>query len=170
MGYKVWLNNHLSSRSVKFFFNGGLVANRNLFNGLPQGSVLSPLLFNLYVKDILFYIQHDCSSLQFADDFVIFSKGKNISEILENLKTSFGNVKRWLSSLGLSLSIKKTQAIIFTRKRNFQMPRNLNVGLDTIEFSSSVKYLGVILDPKLQWSVHINNLKNKTQVYLNVLK
>lgn len=114
-GFKSFLKNFLSPRSVNFYESGSLLSQRTVNVGLPQGSVLSLLLFNLYVKDILNHIPVNCLSIQFVDDFVLFSSGRSAEDILETLARAFSQVFDWLSTIGLSLAVLKTQAIIFNR-------------------------------------------------------
>lgn len=90
--------------------------------------------------------------------------------IVNDLRCSFNEMNQWLSSLGLSLSTKKTQAILFSRKRKVDLPDNIILGSDVIGWSENVRYLGVMLDVNLRWMEHINKLKSKANVYLNVLK
>jgi len=71
-GYKRFLRELLSDRSIEIYESGIFQGTRVIYKGLPQGSVLSPLLFNLYVKDILLKVPHNCKVIQFADDIVIY--------------------------------------------------------------------------------------------------
>lgn len=77
-GYKSFLRNFLGPRTVNFYENGILYDKRVVYKGLPQRSVLSPLLFNVYVKDILLHVPYSCTSIQFADEFVIWSSGFSV--------------------------------------------------------------------------------------------
>lgn len=95
-GYKRFFCNFLSPRIVNFYESGALYSQRCIGRGLPQGSVLSPLLFNLYVKDVLNYIPHTCRTIQFADDFTIMSSGWNPDSILKELSEAFYSVSCWL--------------------------------------------------------------------------
>lgn len=76
-GYKFFLKNFLSPRTVNFYESNSLISQRRVGIGLPQGSVLSLLLFNIFVKDVLVHVPHNCLSIQFADEFVILFSGSN---------------------------------------------------------------------------------------------
>lgn len=145
-GYKIFLSNFLSYRFVNFYESGTLLSQRKVGIGLPQGSVLSPLLFNIFVKDILDHVPHMCSSIQFADDFVVISSGTDPVKILNDLSQAFSSISEWLSSIGLSLSIVKAQAIVFNRMKNRNIPNHINLNSTLVQLSSSVKYLGLVLD------------------------
>jgi len=90
---------------------------RSLYKGLPQGSVLSPLLFNFCVKDILLNVPHNCKVIQFADDIVVFCQNRSPEIIYSNLAEAFDIINSWLLSINLELSVPKTQFIIFNRVR-----------------------------------------------------
>lgn len=90
--------------------------------------------------------------------------------IINDLRSSFKDMSEWLSSLGLTLSIKKTQVILFSRRRKIDLPNNIMLGTVAVRWSDSVSYLGVTLDAGMRWTEHINKLKSKANVYLNILK
>jgi len=83
--YKRFIGNLLSFRNVKFYESGRLVGSRSLFDGLPQGSSLSPLLFNLYIKDILSFVPYDCKTVQFSDDIVIMCSYRDLDKTISSL-------------------------------------------------------------------------------------
>lgn len=102
-GYKNFFLNFLGARNVNFYESGSLRARRTVQKGLLQDSVLSLLLFNMYVKDILFKISHKCTSIQFVDDFVIYTRGPWPSVILDDLTSAFKGISEWLNKIGLTL-------------------------------------------------------------------
>jgi len=128
---------------------------RSVFKSLPQGSVLNPLFFNLYVKDILKIVPYNCRMVQFADDIVIFCQNKFSEKIC---------------SINLELSVPKSQFIIFNRARKKILPDQLEATEGVIPRSSTIKYLGIKLDAGLKWRDHINYLKIKVAKYMNILK
>jgi len=87
--YKKFLSNLLIYRNKKFYESGRFVGSRCLFEGLSQGSSLSLLLFNLYIKDILNFIPYDCKTVQFADNIVIICSYRNLDSILSSLQMAF---------------------------------------------------------------------------------
>ncbi|XP_036141245.1 uncharacterized protein LOC118645052 [Monomorium pharaonis] len=167
---KTAIKNLLYPRSVDFYESGCWIANRYIQKGLPQGSALGPLLFNIYVKDILWQIPHNCKTIQFADDIAILSTDGDLNIIKNSLTTAFINVEKWLNSLGLDISIPKTQAIIFNRKRSTPNEGELIIDTRSLKLQKVAKYLGMTLDEGLRWKNHIQSLRVKTMKYNNILK
>lgn len=116
------------------------------------------------------HVPYNCLSIQFADDFVMLSSGSNAGKILENLSRVFSSISGWLSSIGLSLSIVKTQVIVFNRTRSITIPSYINLNSTPVQLSSTVKYLGLTLNAGLRWRTHIKNIEIKSIQYINILK
>jgi len=169
-GYKKFIKNLLEFREIAIYESGNFQGVRSLYKGLPQGSILSPLLFNLYIKDVIQVIPFNCKLIQFADDIAILYQDKSLVKIYEVLSMTFNGVNNWLSMMGLELSIPKTQFIVFHRSKNLALPDSLRVVGGTIQRSNIAKYLGVILDSGFRWLEHIKMLKVKSSKYLNIFK
>jgi len=114
-GYKRFLRELLGVRSIEIYESSLFQGLRSTYKGLPQGSVLSPLLFNLYIKDILSKVLHNYKVIQFADDIVIYCHSKSPDIICLSLVEAFNNINTWLLSINLELSVPKTQFVIFNR-------------------------------------------------------
>lgn len=135
--------------------------------GLPQGSVLSPFLFNIYMSD--FSIKPVCNIIQYADDIVLYLEEKNIQKCIEGLQAIIPAAVSWLSNRGLVLSQEKTFFSIFTRHNIPNQTRNLILPSD-VTFKNEIKCLGFFLDQKLTWRKHIDNIINKGEKIINVLR
>jgi len=81
IGYKKFIKNLLKSRDIDIYESENFQSIRMLYKGLSQGSVLSPLLFNLYLKDIIYVAPCNCKMIQFADDITIYFLDKSIDKI-----------------------------------------------------------------------------------------
>ena len=124
---------------------------RTLFRGLPQGSVLSPILFNFYTIDLHCIFPSLLNVLQYADDFVIYCHHKNINVAAQQMQESLRQLGSWLFDNSLDLSPSKSQIVIFSNKHNLPCIKFDYLGMD-IPVRDSVKFLGVVLQLSL---IHI---------------
>ncbi|CAL4066635.1 unnamed protein product, partial [Meganyctiphanes norvegica] len=130
---------------------------RQISCGVPQGSVLGPLLFILYINDL-----HKACSLGntriFADDTNIFFKCKNTDEITSKGNEIMLHLNKWFIANKLTLNSEKSNFVIFrsNRKGITNLPEEIKFENSTIKRAKSVKYLGVILDEHLNWNEHIS--------------
>lgn len=138
--------------------------------GLSQGSSLSPLLFNIYLHNLRHAIPRYARISQYADDLLILLTGPDELRLIEQAKDILGNLSTSLTELNLSVSYSKSAAIMF-RKSNRQ--RNLPCIVmdgDIIPWKQQVRYLGVMFQNTLKWNVQIDNVCNKAQKSLNILR
>lgn len=138
---------------------------RDILAGTPQGSLLGPTLFNLYMNDIP-QTPHTFLSL-FADDTAILSQGYNVSFILQALKIHLHELENWFSKWKIKINVTKSNAIIFSNSTKTYKP--LTLAGDIINWSHTTQYLGVILDSRLTWSHHYNHISNKFRAAVNKL-
>ena len=138
--------------------------------GVPQGSILSPLLFNIKINNIVKNIKPNIAKSLFVDDFKICGKGKSLKSAERQVQLCINAVEKWVNENGFKFSVSKTECIHFHNKRTKQPDPNLNLYGNPIKSSSQVKFLGVIFDQKLTFLPHIKNLKTICQKRLDVLK
>lgn len=141
----------------------------NLPAGLPQGSALSPILYNIYISDLS--IKNGCSLAQFADDTNVFYSHSNPRIIIRKLEESVKSMTRYFNQWKIQLNRDKTEAIFFTRRRasRYLPNRNLNLNDASIEWSKCIKYLGVLLDQKITFKRHVDHTKERAQKYIRIL-
>ena len=97
-------------------YNGIKSDRKNITCGVPQGSILGPLLFLIYIND-LSDVSNKLFSLLFADDSNMFIRGKNINDLMKTMNDELNNVIEWLNVNKLSLNLKKTHYMIFRKRR-----------------------------------------------------
>jgi hypothetical protein len=129
--------------------------------GVPQGSILGPLLFLIYINDLIF-ASDLLMPILFADDTNVFLTGNSIDGLTSAMNTELNKIVEWLKANRLSLNIGKTQCMVFKHgQRNLSQSVNVFINGTKIEYVEYVKFLGVILDSKLKWEKHIALLKGK---------
>ncbi|XP_014471567.1 PREDICTED: RNA-directed DNA polymerase from mobile element jockey-like, partial [Dinoponera quadriceps] len=141
------------------------------FKGLPQGSVLSPILYTIYTSELEDALPPQCNIIQYADDIAIFSDLYSIPKAIESLETSLNKISRILHDLGLSLSPSKSKFCIFKKSSSHLNISHLHLNLneDRIPRHHSVKFLGMILSSDLKWNKHVNHIWNTCQNPLKIL-
>lgn len=133
---------------------------RPITSGVPQGSILGPLLYLIYTYDMP--INRNCFIGTFADDTVLMSTGKNSSESISKLQTSLNDVYQWTKTWGLKLNNSKSIHIDFANIRTNYTP--LYIEQQQVPTANSVKYLGMILDSKLNWKEHIKKKREELNI------
>lgn len=138
---------------------------RKCYKGVPQGGVLSPLLYIIYVSEIMKNLPKTITISQFADDIGIFSNNKN------SLQKAVQSINNQLTKLGLELAPHKTVFVNFNNKKIRPGDTEFKFS-DTcrIKSSETARFLGIIFDYRLNFKEHINYLINKCHEALNIVK
>jgi len=164
-----WLKNYLSDRTQVVKFNDTISDKKIVLCGVPQGSILGPLLFLIYINDLSTVTE--LFTIMFADDTNLFIQGSDINEIENTANIEIKKIVTWLQVNKLSLNVKKTHSMIFTRNRILHNRINKIVIegtiIDTVE---KTKFLGVIIDNNLCWKDHIFYLCNKIAKGIGIIK
>ena len=139
--------------------------------GVPQGSILGPLLFLCYINDMELSISSECKLLLYADDSAILYSNKDPRVISDKLGLELEMCSKWLVDNKLSLHMGKTESIIFGSKRKLRKINNFSVECNghTIKAQRSVKYLGLTLDDQLTGEAIVNSIVQKVNGRLKFL-
>lgn len=164
-----FIYNLFTDRQIIIRFHGTKLAPRHIWTGLPQGSVLSPLLFNLYTFDLEQCTNSFANLLQYADDVVLYKSSRTLSEASSSLNSALYYLSAWLEDHHLSLSPSKSCGVVFTRKRNIPLP-TLICNNEIIPIRNTVKFLGVYFDTKLSGVQHFNFILQKSEKCVNVIR
>lgn len=168
--YVDFIFNLYSGRTVSVYIPGFENEKRIIWKGVPQGSVLSPLLYNIYTYDLHLSIDlSSCCVLQYADDVLVYSSDSDIQKAAENLNNTLHNLSIWLSEHNLSLSKSKSTVVVFTRKRTIPSV-NVSVEDEMIPVSNTAKFLGRIFDTGMNGNAHINNIVIKCEKNINIIR
>jgi hypothetical protein len=164
-----WIKSYLYQRTQYVKYGNCSSSPKTISCGVPQGSILGPLLFLIYINDLV-YVSKELFFVLFADDTNVFLTGNNINVIVNKMNTELLSIVEWLKANRLSLNIDKTKYMVFLPKRQ-KCPINLNIKLSgqAIEKVSKMKFLGVILDDKLNFKEHISFTCKKVSKCIGIL-
>lgn len=165
--YIFWITQMLSNRHLKLCHNG-FNSQICLNDGIPQGDVLSPILFNLYTATIHQLQSEDIIILQYADDFAFLIRDKDSSTL--NLKANMlmCNLNILLNTLNFNINTNKTKYMC--NNNSIFSPLIISISNDIIKQEIELKILGIIIDNNLKFVKHYKEMKEKCIKFANVLK
>ena len=154
-----FFQSYLSNRSQFVKINGVESSLMNIDFGVPQGSILGPLLFLIFINDLPeatnFFIR------LFADDTFLCSQNNDILRLENEVNFELQKVYVWLASNKLTLNIKKSKFMFFSNKKKVNREMNIKINGNKLEKCDNYKYLGVIFDNNLSWQPHIEYICGK---------
>jgi hypothetical protein len=156
--YVKWFQSYLSSRSSFVQILGKFSSSYPVLSGVPQGSTLGPLLFNVFINDLCAKINYS-KSLLFANDLKIYRDIRSPEEC-ESLQADIDSVWMWCGENHMELNVQKTRIISFTRKTN-SICFNYFVSGVSILHTDCIEDLGVMLDSKLHFHSHVDYLHSQ---------
>ena len=170
-----WFSSYLTDRYQTTQVGSHVSKKERCLCGVPQGSVLGPLLFLLYINDI-YNSSKKLSFHLFADDTNLLYADKNLKSLETVVNEELRNIGNWLMANKLSLNVKKSNFVIF---RPYQKRIDYEVDIKIFDYSANclvslerkvtVKYLGVLIDSKLSWTDHITYISTKISKSLGIL-
>lgn len=160
------LKSYLTERTHRLRYNDTVSGDCEVKCGVPQGSVLGPLLFLIYMNDIP-WACNEANILLFADDTALLYKAPTLTELQNKVDRSFPKICQWLKANRLTLSVPKTLYQVYPASTSDDL--EILVENSPLKRSSSVKYLGVIIDDQLKFKYHINSIVATCNRILGIL-
>ena len=163
------ISSYLSNRQQIVNVNGVYSDWLNVVRGVPQGTVLGPLLFNIYVNELS--QSTNCRITQYADDTCIFVSGKDVSLICDQLAGGINVVIDFLEEHELMINVQKTKFLILGSKANINHARGISIQVrgTKIVQSDSAKYLGVVIENDLSFGKQLNSVLGKMAVGIKTI-
>ena len=148
---------------------GNICSNQHIINiGIPQGSVLGPLLFLIYINDLT-NVSNKLSVLLFADDTTLSYSDYNYNSLISMVNSELKLIECWTKTNRLSLNVSKTYVLLVSN-RSHDIDGELPVFLldNDVKFCNTVKFLGVHIDSDMKFDSHVNHVKNKISKYIGI--
>uniref|UniRef100_A0A8C6SQ40 Reverse transcriptase domain-containing protein n=1 Tax=Neogobius melanostomus TaxID=47308 RepID=A0A8C6SQ40_9GOBI len=162
-----WVTSYLKNRKQCVKIGDYQSSCRQIVCGLPQGSILGPKLFNMYINDI-------CKTSQvlkfilFADDTNIFASGDDLQQLCRIVNLELKSVNKWFKQNKLSLNLSKSKMMIFGNC-NSNAQEAIQIEGVVIERVHEIKFLGVIIDDRITWKAHIKYISTKISRSISVI-
>ena len=152
------LTDYFLERTQYVKFDECFSAQNQIKLGVPKGSVLGPLLFLIFINDIVTHLNEFILKL-FADDTTLLIVGNDLKNVLNNLESALNKLINWCNLNRLDINWDKTKIMFITSKRNIVFPMHISIEESTIEVVDKFKLLGITIDNSLNFVQHIANLK-----------
>ena len=166
-----WFRSYLTNRSQITSVGDAHSASTEMPIGVPQGSILGPLLFLIYVNDL-----PDChlasDIILYADDTVLYYSSKSVSDLEHHINADLGTVSEWFSRNLLTLNISKCNFVIFGSPQKLNRIQGISVKVEgtSIERTQSFKYLGVTLQQSMSWADHVDAISMKINQRIGLIR
>ncbi len=154
-----WFQSYLSDRTQQVKFDDHVSEKIEINHGVPQGTVLGPLLFIFYLNDLTWVVKN-CTLKMFADDTLIYYASSNVNDINNMINEDLKNVNEWLCTNTMALNLEKTKFMLISN-RTSDINCEIKLNNYIIETVSEFKYLGVVVDEHLTFQKHAIYLSGK---------
>ena len=155
-----WFREYLSNRTQAVRVGNDIATTVQVTRGVPQGSVLGPLLYSIYVRSIPALLQR-VTTIQYADDICFFTHGTDPNVLSETLSSSLDDLDTFLQSRSLLLNTDKTQVMILSSARTQPMLLTVELNGKRLEQVDHAKYLGLNIDQHLTFATHVEKTVSK---------
>lgn len=167
-----WFSSYLLNRSQKVCINNTISGAAPINSGVPQGSILGPLMFLMFINDLPLYTNLVNTDL-YADDTTLYEMNTSVQSIKNKLESALENLSKWCNKNGMLINAAKTKVMLVTTHQR-QVCLNvdcldLRLNGETLKMTQNDKVLGVHIDKNLTWSMHIDKIAKKIATNLWLL-
>ena len=166
-----WFQSYLTSRFQRTVIGQATSCNRRVSVGVPQGSILGPLLFSIYINDLPTCLKHTSVTL-FADDTALYCSAKSSSDLQQMLNEDLASVAKWLNDHKLTLNVAKSKFMIIGSSQRLKSVGKFSLQIcdEFLDKTDCYKYLGVIINETLSWGDHVDYISTKVNQRLGILR
>ena len=166
-----WFKSYLRDRSQAVNVNSTLSDFKSINIGVPQGSILGPLLFIIFVNSLPESVNTSCKCVMYTDDTTLLLSSSDPNILQKDLDLNLNRIASWFQTNNLTLNIKKTKLMLFGTKQSLCKFKDISLIYEgvMIERVEKFKYLGVLFDPQLSWDDHVNYLSSNISKRIGVI-
>ena len=166
-----WFKSYFDNRTQRVKHKNAFSKPLKIESGVPQGSILGPLLFLIYINDLPLSLKHT-SPYSFADDTTLLANSTNIRQLTSNINNELVETSQWANNNSMILTVKKTKSMTIYSKRKYgdNLTMEFQLQNKNIEAVKSAKLLGIHFDAYLQWEPHITYIHKIISSRLYLLK
>lgn len=156
-----FISSYLTNRVQKVSINSTTSNGSPVMMGIPQGSILGPFLFLVYMNDLPHFINNTCNIILFADDTSLLFKVKRNIIDCKHINNTLSRILKWFTTNNLLLNPKKTKCLRFSLCHSSIRNANLTLNGESLEIVDRTVFLGFTIDAKLQWGAHLASLSGR---------
>ena len=163
-----WIRSYLTDRDNYVALNNKYSTHTTSNIGIPQGSIIGPILFIIYINDLP-SISQELSATLYADDTNFSHSDSDYEQLVTTLNMELSKVHDWTVANRLTINVSKTELLLFSNRSPNTFGNNILLNGDSIEFVDHARFLGVFIDGKLNFESHINHVLGKISRHAGIL-
>nr|KAG5689418.1 hypothetical protein BaRGS_017936 [Batillaria attramentaria] len=164
-----WTKSYLHNRRARVLVNGQCGRKVLLRQGVPQGGVLSPTLFILFMNDLVPELPRGIHAALYADDLVLWCTEEHTTTARYRMQLALDKLTAWTNTWGVTINKEKSSATLYTLSTKTSAG-NLNLEDTPLRYEDQQTYLGVTFDKRLTWKQHVQNAEAKARRKLNIMR
>lgn len=161
-----WIKSYLSNRKQRTKFQKYLSEEEPVAAGVPQGSIIGPLLFLCFTNDISEVFREKCKIVAYADDTQLLVDATSLNQLVKNIENIITVAQKWYTKNSMKNNIGKTEVLIINSRKENLINTSIKIKAEEESISlkpkSYIKILGILIDDQLNWSKQVNNVKSKS--------